>query len=449
MSAAARSGLEVLIVDDEEELRELYGLILTQEFDINITEAGNGLEGAQILESNPNFDLVVSDFNMPKGNGEVVFKKAQEIGLPFILVTSDRIEDHPIFIDKELTIYIQKPFSESDLITAARKLFEDRRKYISIPTASLLKIGNLSVPIYFQLPSKKLLKVFNAGDVFNQEAMDHWNGKSVQSLLVMKEDFQNLVGDFKTQLLTEVFFKNIETDTSGAIQMSAQVLEVLTSATKMLGINQEVIDLTQKNVQLVTQIVMSQPNLKKILDTHDPKDNAGLYVRSHLTAIIANWAASELGMKAYPRSGELLTMAAFFHDIGLDDETIRNEPHFIEAIRVGSKMNREQVEKVKKHIDVALIALSLYKGCPNEVIRMVQEHHELPDGSGFPKGLKQDAISDLSAIFIVIHEFVEMYFDTRRKTDLKGGWAELAKTFDYPKFKMAYQLIETNLKANI
>lgn len=445
MSASVHSAFNVLIVDDEEELRELYGLILAQEFDINITEAGNGLEAVEQLEKNINFELVVSDFNMPKGNGEVVFKKAQELGVPFILVTSDKIEDHPIFIGKDLTTYIQKPFSETDLIGATKKLFEERRKYIAIPIASLLKIGQLSVPIYFQMPSKKMLKVFNAGDVFNQEAFDHWSGKNITTLLTMKDDFQLLVGDFKTQLLNEVFFKSVEGDTNGAIQVSSQVLEVLSSAAKLLGISNEVIELTTRNIQLVTQIVITQPNLHKILQSHDQKDPAGLYIRSHLTAVITNWSANELGLKTYPRSGELLSMASFFHDIGLDDETVRNENHFIEAIRIGSKMNRDQVERVKKHIDFAVTALSLYKGCPQEVMRMVQEHHELPDGTGFPKGLKADQLSELSSVFIVVHEFVEMFFDTRRKSDLKGSWREQQKTFNYPKFKTVYDLIAKQL----
>lgn len=441
MSAPVHSAFNVLIVDDEEELRELYGLILAQEFDINITEAGNGIEAVDHLDKKINFELIVCDFNMPKGNGEVVFKKAQELGIPFILVTSDKIEDHPVFIGKELTCYIQKPFSEADLIGATKKLFEERRKYIAIPIASLLKIGQLSVPIYFQLPSKKMLKVFNAGDIFSQESYDHWMGKNISTLLTMKEDFQLLVGDFKTQLLNEVFFKSIEGDTNGAIQVSSQVLEVLSSAAKMLGISNEVIELTTRNIQLVTQIVITQPNLHKILQSHDQKDTAGLYIRSHLTAVITNWSANELSIKTYPRSGELLSMASFFHDIGLDDETVRNENHFIEAIRVGSKMNREQVERVKKHIDFAVTALSLYKGCPQEVIRMVQEHHELPDGTGYPKGMKSDQISDLSAVFIVIHEFVEIFFDARRKSDLKREWQELQKTFDFPRFKPVYELI--------
>lgn len=437
--SAAKSKVSVLIVDDEEELRELYGLILAQELDLNITEAGNGVEAADILQKNPNFDLVVSDYNMPKGNGEIVFAKAQELGIPFVLVTSDRREDHPIFIDKPLTVYIQKPFSEADLYGAVERLFEEKRKFISLPLGSLLKIGTLSVPIYFELPSKKLLKVFNAGDVFNEEAFNNWTSKNVTSLLVLKEDFQSLVGDFKSQVLNEVFFKSPDFDAAQAMTISSEILEVLTSASKILEISNDFIELTQKNIELVTRIIASQSDLNRLLENHSSADQAGVHARSHLTSLIATWAASQLGMN-YPRSGELLTMAAFFHDIGLDDEIIRNESHFIEAVKVGSRMNKDHVERVKRHIDIAVTFLKRFKGCPQDVIRVVAEHHERPDGSGFPKGLNGDQIGELSTVFILSHEFVEIFFDSNRKTKLHAAWAELKSEFSHPKFDKGYQL---------
>jgi len=430
----------VLVVDDEEELRELYKLILAEELDLNIAEAGSGHEALEILKANPNFDLIVSDYNMPKGNGEVVFTKAQELGIPFILVTSDRKEDHPIFNDKPLTVYIQKPFSEIELCEAAKKLFQEKRRFISISLASLLKIGTLSVPIYFELPSKKLLKVFNPGDVFNDEAFRHWTAKNVSSLLVMKDDFQNLVGDFKSQILNEVFFKSNEFDTTKALIVSSQILEVLTNASKILEINNDIIELTQKNIELVTRIIASQSDLKRLLDAQTISDSSGIHARSHLTALIATWASYELKL-SYPRSGELLTMAAFFHDIGLDDEIIRNESHFIQAIKVGSRMNKDHVQRVRKHIDVAVTLLKRFRGCPQEVIRIVAEHHERPDGSGFPKGLTGDKISELSAVFIIAHEFVTLFFDPSRKISLKSSWTELGSIYSsHQQFDQIYKL---------
>jgi HD-GYP domain-containing protein (c-di-GMP phosphodiesterase class II) len=103
-------------------------------------------------------------------------------------------------------------------------------------------------------------------------------------------------------------------------------------------------------------------------------------------------------------------------------------------------MNREQVEKVRKHIDVAVNFLQNFKGCPQEVIKIVTEHHERPDGSGFPRGIRQDEFGELSVIFVVAHEFVEMYFDASHKTSLRVSWSELKNDFAHDKFQKVFEL---------
>ncbi len=440
-------GIRVLIVDDEEELRELYSLILATEFDIDPTEAKNGSEAIKILcESGQKFDLIVSDYNMPNGNGEMVFKKVQELGIPFILVTSDRPEEHPIFKGKELTAYLLKPFSEESLFNAVRKLMEEGRKYIYIPLQSLLRLKIVSVPIYFELSANKFIKVINPGDVFDQASYDHWSAKNVNKLLVKKEDFEGLVGDFKSNLLNEMFFKSNEIQGASGLQISSLIGEVVNSAAKLLGINNEVLDLARKNIELINNIVLSNSELKNIFENQ--RKNAapqGVACRRHLTAVVSNWIAQEL-MVQHPRMAEILTLAAFFHDVGLDDEIIKNQRQYIESIRVGGKMNKNEVEKVKVHIDKAIEMLSQCNGAPKDVLKIVTEHHELPDGSGFPKGLKANEISDISAVFIVIHEFIDLYFDPRQNKQIKTAWKEKEKLFSSPPFNSAYQIIKEPLE---
>ena len=45
-----------------------------------------------------------------------------------------------------------------------------------------------------------------------------------------------------------------------------------------------------------------------------------------------------------------------------------------------------------------------------DVSLIIRQHHEWPDGSGFPAHLKENQISALSAVFIICHSFLEVYF---------------------------------------
>jgi response regulator RpfG family c-di-GMP phosphodiesterase len=432
--------LDVLIVEDQDHFRALYSLILAEEADLSPVTASNDDQALDILLKNSQFDLIISDSDFKKESGKTIFFKAQELEIPFLLVTKSSIGNFDFIKEKPLTSFVRKPFSEAEFRDSVRQLFNEKRQYISVPLDLLFKLGELPVPIFVRLPSKKVLKVFNQGDVFSQYFYDRWIARNVFSLLVLKQDFDLLVKDFKSNVLSEMFFTSLDYAGNKPIILSGQILETLLNAAKSLGVTDSVVEMNRKNVQLVLNIMNSRPDLKRLLKNHNFSSPSGIYVRSHLTSLLSSWLAAELDMKHH-RIFEILTMASFFHDIGLDDEIVLNESHFIESARVGVRMNKSEVEMVKNHIEVALAFLKQFNGCPPEVLDIVKQHHEKPDGSGYPKGLKAQDLSPQSAVFILAHEFVEMFFDTNRKTQLKESWLELKKDFFYEGvFSKGYQI---------
>lgn len=59
----------ILIVEDDELLRELYVERLQEEFQVEIFTASTGNQGIKTIDQNPHLDLIISDINMPDGNG--------------------------------------------------------------------------------------------------------------------------------------------------------------------------------------------------------------------------------------------------------------------------------------------------------------------------------------------------------------------------------------------
>ena len=80
---------KILIVQDEEILRESYFLILsTEPYDIAV--AGNGEEALKLVSDN-NYDLILLDIMMPRVDGLMFLErcKAQHIDLPGVIVLSN------------------------------------------------------------------------------------------------------------------------------------------------------------------------------------------------------------------------------------------------------------------------------------------------------------------------------------------------------------------------
>ncbi|WP_180335642.1 hybrid sensor histidine kinase/response regulator transcription factor [Labilibaculum filiforme] len=125
----------ILLVEDDEELRNFLQKILSDQF--SITSAENGLDAIQKLE-NIIPDLIVSDISMPKMDGITFCKKVKENPLtakiPFILLTAKtdsitHIEGFKLGIDD----YIEKPFNKQVLIARIEALINNREKLFQAP----------------------------------------------------------------------------------------------------------------------------------------------------------------------------------------------------------------------------------------------------------------------------------------------------------------------------
>ncbi|RYZ85852.1 MAG: response regulator [Proteobacteria bacterium] len=119
---------QVLLVEDNPELRELFAEILT-DAGYGVTEASDGQEALQLLEkqnleNNPSFDLVVSDMNMPKISGMDLLRRTKEQGItvPFLYV-SGYFEDN-FDINKDRFYFLQKPFTDDALLTKIRGILD-------------------------------------------------------------------------------------------------------------------------------------------------------------------------------------------------------------------------------------------------------------------------------------------------------------------------------------
>lgn len=60
------------------------------------------------------------------------------------------------------------------------------------------------------------------------------------------------------------------------------------------------------------------------------------------------------------------------------------------------KLTREEYQYAQKHVDESLTILNATPDIPSDVIKLVAEHHERADGSGYPRQLKESELSLIS-----------------------------------------------------
>ena len=117
-------GKRILLVEDEEPLRVCLRMVLQLEGH-QVTEASNGAEALNLFPIG-DFDLVITDFQMPvmEGNKLAIKLKQLDPSLPILMVTaSARV---PRDAQNPVDALLNKPFTVADLHCALRELLSTR-----------------------------------------------------------------------------------------------------------------------------------------------------------------------------------------------------------------------------------------------------------------------------------------------------------------------------------
>lgn len=130
----------IMIVDDEEHIRELIKFYLEKE-GFAICEASNGLDALDIFENNY-VDLALVDVMMPKMNGWDLVRELKEIrDVPIIMLTAkgqsaDKLKGFDLGVDD----YVVKPFDPDEVIARTKTIL----KRYSINSQNVITIGNVT-----------------------------------------------------------------------------------------------------------------------------------------------------------------------------------------------------------------------------------------------------------------------------------------------------------------
>ncbi|WP_378954477.1 response regulator [Pelosinus sp. sgz500959] len=121
---------QILIVDDSTMVRKFYTYILTS-FGYQIREAEDGYLALEMLltDGAENFDLVITDINMPRMDGfEFIAEMRNTPGYettPILIMTT---QDHECDVQRGLSLganlYFIKPAAPEKLVHCVRELLE-------------------------------------------------------------------------------------------------------------------------------------------------------------------------------------------------------------------------------------------------------------------------------------------------------------------------------------
>jgi DNA-binding response OmpR family regulator len=121
--------MKILIVDDEDELRQRLRQALSNE-QYMVETAKNGDEALDNIADDDSFDLIILDIMMPGRDGLSVLKEIRKEGIntPVLMLTAlGDLDDRIRGLDQGADDYLAKPFSMSELLARIRAMLRRGR----------------------------------------------------------------------------------------------------------------------------------------------------------------------------------------------------------------------------------------------------------------------------------------------------------------------------------
>lgn len=125
MRSESRKKLTVLVVEDDEFLREIVAMNLSKR-GFQVFSAGEGQEALKLVKENPSIELVISDIQMPGGDGMELLKWIQELRSnqpKVVLMTGYSDVTKREALEAGATSIISKPFQTEALLNLIHEIF--------------------------------------------------------------------------------------------------------------------------------------------------------------------------------------------------------------------------------------------------------------------------------------------------------------------------------------
>ncbi len=256
--------------------------------------------------------------------------------------------------------------------------------------------GGLPFDVYIRRAEGTYTRLFAKNDTIETERFTNYQvQKGISDLFVRKEDYQQYL--IFVDRVAKDWLSNPDHIT---LEQRLHLVNELVGLSVFELVVQYQVDAA--SVEHASQAIRACIGLL----AKDPKSFATLfkhlshhpYVVRHsiTTSLFALLLARKLELTS-DKSLTIVGLGAFLHDIGMSRLPFNAEEK--------TDLTPEEWRMIKEHPQIGKRLLEGVKAVPQEVRMMVLEHHEQPNGSGYPSGLHDKEIFLLSKLVSIADSF--------------------------------------------
>lgn len=275
----------------------------------------------------------------------------------------------------------------------------DAEHFIPFRVRSFYRLESVDYPVFMQITHHKYIRILEAKEKYTHDQMHKYVRKGVRYLYFEKKDYLLFLSESMRKLM-----ELLEDPTcSFELQAKAQIqgCMIIQEYARTIGLNDGIVEFINILINSIQKNVQQAESLKKILSIF-PFNERDVYDRSILSAYIALYIISELEWQSELTIQKLGVSALFYDAMVSNDEMLKYTS--IEEVKLSELFEEDEVEEFKLHPVRAAELIRLSQGLA-ECDFIIQQHHERPDGKGYPQGLVSHQITGIVAIFNMSTEF--------------------------------------------
>jgi HD-GYP domain-containing protein (c-di-GMP phosphodiesterase class II) len=249
------------------------------------------------------------------------------------------------------------------------------------------------------------VKLFRQGDIFDREDLEKYTTKKgVEYLYLRHASTTEFIEKYQLEL--QALLNSNKAGVNMLLEKSIELHETATALISAVGFTPEVQILAKTQVSMTIKAVRKHRGLSELYSQLQKFKGEYLHTHSTMCSYIACSLASKLEW-ASDSTYLKLSLAAFLHDVTLQKSDLAKLRSLDELEATDIRFTPQEVQAFKNHPQQAAEMLKQMSQVPPDIDLIIMQHHEWPDGSGFPKKLNSTNLHPLSCVFIVAHDVVD------------------------------------------
>lgn len=267
--------------------------------------------------------------------------------------------------------------------------------FFPVPVDTLIGETRTEFDLYVQLNSKHVLYLRKGGE-FDVSRIEKLREKNVQNIWVSTNEAR-IYKNFCERRLAAPYDMSVE---MAPVDRSNVIVRSLTTATEALLKNPgngDVYNLARDSARRVTDFLLKHDEGLKII-LHPSIREHGVCEHGVAVAAIAVALAKQLG-HSDAKDLHLLALGCMIHDAGYYGQT-----NTVFGRKTG-KFSADELRSFNEHVMEGARIFQSYQHVDQHVSKIIIEHEEHIDGTGFPKGLKEKQMHAYSVIASTANAF--------------------------------------------